>query len=88
MIKCMIAPKDDERIAYLLEGRVWCDRLNEEIENRRVLHKSDLVWVNIFGSEENVDSFLEKGKAVEMKVALSDLSYDRCDRILGGNDVG
>lgn len=69
-------------IRYRICGKVWCDRMDQEIPNSRTLDKSDLVWINVFGSKTGVDEFLGENKITRKTLLLADLLYDPCDRII------
>lgn len=71
-------------IRYEVDGRVLCRRDGNFIENFGEAPVSDLLWVGTIGDKAAVAAFGDEpvGTRIERMVVLSELGYDKCDRLV------
>ena len=77
-VKVTIYPLGN-RIKYRIFGRMYCNRMKEEMPNSRTLDKTDWTWIKCFGSKKNIEKFLHLNKPITRVIHPEILGYSSCD---------
>jgi len=72
------------QIKMRITGKVVCSRGGkpENLPNGFTGSRDDLVWLNVFGSRQEIAKFLKRNRAIRKVIPLVHAGYSSCDRVL------